>query len=153
MYAKKFQDQVKSLFHAQFPNGYCHISKLALGGGVHIKGGLISDLMDQTNGIRDNDPMALLIFIHEDIVFNDETEQLGSLVVEFDMSGISVRPDADNKHLFCQTRKIPARKIKGDAEKTLKRLDTYFKRCKEVVTEEAEAGNIIKQDQIDSKYL
>lgn len=153
MNAKAFQDQVKSLFHSQFPNGYCHVSKLSLGGGVHIKGGLINDLSDQVNGIRDNDPMRLSMFIHEGIIFNDESEELGNLVVEFEGSGISVDPDADNKHLFCQTRKIPARKIKANAEKTLKRLDTYFKRCKDVVSEEAKAGSIIKQDRINSKYL
>jgi hypothetical protein len=151
MNAKNFQDTVKSLFHEQFPNGYCHISKLALGGGIHIKCGLIGNIEDVTSQIRENDPMSISIFIHENITFNDESTDLENLVIEFSQSNISVLPD--NPYMFCKSQKIPARKIKAIAEKSLVRLGTYFKRAKEVVTSESENSNIIHQDKIDKKYL
>lgn len=151
MKAKSFQEQVKALFLKQFPNGYINISKLALGGGINIRCGLIGDKNDVANQIRENDPMSISIFIHDNFVFNDEEVELGELVLEFKSSRIDVR--TDEQYFYCKSHKIPARKIKANPEKALSRLDTYFGRCKAIVTEQASQNNIIKQENIDPKYL
>lgn len=151
MKANEFEQKVKESFLKYFPNGHIRLSKLALGGGLHIACGLIANVKEITAVIRQNDPLNISIFIHDNYVFNDSETDLENVVLEFDNSHISVLPD--NPHLYSQSHKIPARKINAAPEKALVNLDKYFKRAKDVVSEQAALNRIIKQDSIDPKYL
>ncbi len=151
MKANEFEDKVRETFLKYFPNGYIRLSKNTLGGGLHISCGLIANIDDVTANIRHNDPLSISIFIHDNYLFNDTERELDMLVMEFDHSHVSVIPD--NPHMYCQSHKIPFRKISANANKALLNLDKYFSRAKDIVTEMAAANRIIKQDSIDSKYL
>lgn len=151
MKAIEFEQKVRESFLKYFPNGHIRLSKLALGGGLHIACGLIANVKEITAVIRENDPLNVSIFIHDNYIFNDSEKDLENVVLEFDNSHISVIPD--NPHMYSQSHKIAARKINAGPEKALINLDKYFKRVKDVVTEQAALNRIIKQDTIDSKYL
>lgn len=151
MKANEFEQKVRESFLKYFPNGYIRLSKLALGGGLHISCGLIANVKEITATIRENDPLNVSIFIHDNYVFNDSETDLDNVVLEFDNSHVKVLPVIP--HMYSHSHKIAARKINAAPEKALVNLDKYFKRVKDVVTEQAALNNIIKQDTIDPKYL
>ncbi|QXO11701.1 hypothetical protein pEaSNUABM49_00006 [Erwinia phage pEa_SNUABM_49] len=151
MNSKQFQDATREAFLKYFPNGYIGISKLSIGGGCGIFCGLIGDINDVGGKIRMNDPMTVRAFIHDNFSFNDETTDLENVVIEFDGSWISVLPD--NPHNYCQSHKVPSRKINAEPSKALINLDKYFKRLKDSVTEQAGLNRIIQQEKIPAKYL
>lgn len=151
MKAIEFQEEIKKAYYTHFPNGYINIRKLALGDGISIFCGLIGDINDVSAQIRQNDPITFRAYIHDNIKFNDSDTELMELIVEFDGVYISVLPK--NKHLYCESHKVPVRKIKGDTIKVIASLNKYFKKLKDTVTELAENKQIIEQDKIPIKYL
>lgn len=151
MNAKQFQESIYSTIKKYFPNGHVSLSKLALNGGMCITVGLIGDIKDVANSIRANDPLKVMVFIHDDFTFNDESTELDKLVLEFSMSHVSVKPT--NKYMYCESKKIPARKINAVPEKALINFEKYIKRVKEAVDTESANNNIIAQDKIPEKYL
>lgn len=151
MHSKQFQENVRAEFLKYFPCGHIHISKLAMGGGCSIFCGLIGDINDVGGKIRANDPMTIRAYIHDNFAFNDETTELDNVVIEFDGCWLSVLPD--NPHYYCQSHKVPARKINAAPGKAIENMAKLFKRMKDTVTEQAALNRIIKQDTIDPKYL
>lgn len=151
MKAIEFQAKVRETFLKYFPNGYIHVSKLAIGGGCSIFCGLIGNIEDVIGKIRLNDPMTIRAYIHDNFSFNDDMVELDNVVIEFDGAWLSVLPD--NPHNYCQSHKVPARKINASPEKALVNLSKLFERMKAVVTEQAALNRIIKQDTINPKYL
>lgn len=173
MQAIQFSVQMKAIFKKHFPNGYINVSKLALGGkGVMIVAGMIGDIEDVANRIRQNDPLTLRMFIHDGFVipngfslsndlpqdfdhddsFTQEVYGLGDkLVIEIDGNSLAIKPT--ERHMAMGREKIPARKINNTPEKALVALDKLFAKAKEIVTTQAAANNIYGQDRIPPKYL
>lgn len=152
MQAIQFAEQVKATFHKHFPNGYINISSFFDRKGACIKAGLISDIADQPHNIRDNDPMRLVLAIHENIILQDGFELGDSkLLIEIDGNSLSIKPT--ERHMAMGREKIPARKINNTPEKALVALDKLFAKAKEIVTTQAAANNIYGQDRIPAKYL
>ena len=152
MNAKQFKEAVQALYLQYFPNGYISQSRLRLGNGVCITAGLIGDIDDVISKIRLNDPLQVQIYIHENIIFDDEKFDLDDLQLEFERSFIKVVP-ANPKYYYCESSKIPARKFKAPADVVLDKLDLYFSKVKKAVQAEATANNIIEQNRIPEKYL
>lgn len=151
MNSKQFQESVISTFKKYFPNGYAHVSQYALGGGVHFSFGLISNLDDVSNKIRENDPLRIGFGIHEVVKFNSEEEINQKIVIEFGSSHLSTLPVV--KYFAMHSLKIPTRKINNTPEKALLALDKYFQRAKETVQQQAQNNNIYDQQAISAKYL
>lgn len=151
MKALEFQEKLKDSFLKYFPNGSIRIGKLSLGGGISIFCGLIGDINDVSNKIRMNDPLTVRAYIHDDFTFNDTEKELDKVVITFDGSWVSVKPD--NKMMYCQSHKIASRKINADAVKAVDLMDKYFSRVKTVVSEQIANNNIIAQENILEKYL
>lgn len=151
MNAKQLQETIETGFKKYFPNGYINVSKLALGGGVSIFCGLIGDINDVSAKIRANDPMTFRSYIHDNITFNDEENQLGDLVLEFD--GVSISCITEKPYHYCESRKMSVRKTTGSPEKIISTFDKYFKNLKSFVDELASKKQIIQQDSIPAKYL
>lgn len=145
MKAIEFQKAVYDGIKALMPNCHCSVSKMHMGGGIHIRIGMIKDLV-----MRDNDPLIVRLCIHDNIKFNDDTQELSTLTIESNGSYISLVPD--NPMYHCKNDKIPFRKIKGTPDKVLKSLFVYVQRIKDKIVEDSSKNRIICQSMIDSKY-
>jgi hypothetical protein len=143
------QDQVTLVIEAivtsfltKFPNGHHSVSK-AFGGGYVLGFGLISDLNDVANRIRENDVMHLMFII------SDKGEQL-------EVSGINTRlmvKPPIGSYLAMQSLKMGWRDFTTTKENTTKRFDKFFTSALVAVKEQASADNIYGQARIPAKYL
>lgn len=150
MNAKQFQESVRETFKKHFPNGYINVSKLALGGGVHIGCGMIGHESGWLSRERMNDPLVISLFIHDNYSFNDETTELPKLIMEF--AGSYVKVVSTNPHLASESHKIPARKLTQDPVKLIASLDKYFLKCSEVIKELGAENKIAYQSTIPEQY-
>ena len=146
----QFSEAVKAAFLARFPMGYVKVSRLTLGNGFCISAGLIANIEDQVSHIRDNDPLSVLMFLH-DTAYNSDKEIDGKIEVEFGRSSLMVKPT--NKLYAMDSHRIPVRKMNNTPEKVVQSLEKYFDKVLETVKEQAQANNIHGQDRIPEKYL
>ena len=146
----QFAEAVKTAFHKRFPLGYFKASRLALGHGFCISAGLIENIEDQFAKIRDNDPLSVLMFLH-DTAYNSDKEIDGKIVVEVGRSSLMVKPT--DKLYAMESHRIPVRKMNNTPEKVVQSLEKYFDKVLETVKEQAQANNIHGQDRIPEKYL
>ena len=146
----QFAAAVNAAFIKRFPLGYFKVSRLALGGGFSISAGLISDINDQTNKIRDNDPLNILMFLHN-TAHNSDKEIDGKIELEFGRSSLMVKP-TDKLHAM-DSHRISVRKMNNTPEKVVQSLEKYFDKVLETVKEQAAANNIHGQDRIAAQYL
>ena len=145
----QFVESVQTAFLQRFPQGWINVRNLALGGGMVFSAGMISKIEDQTSKIRDNDPLSVLMFLH-DTPFNSDKE-LSTVVIEFERSSIKVKPV--QQHYAMSSHVIPARKMNNTPEKVLVNLGKYFDKVLAEVHAQAEQGNIYQQDRIPAIYL
>ena len=144
----EFQEKVKTAYHAKFPNGWCKFSGLCLGSGFVVDFGLISDINDQANKIRENDPIRLTFIFHD---ADSKAENLGELVGEVMHKTLYINPTS---HYYAMSRRdLPARKVKGSPEKIVKSFALLFDRCYNIVKKEAANKNIYQQQNIPAKYI
>ena len=127
----QFAEAVKTAFLARFPLGYFKASRLALGGGFSISAGLIANIEDQFAKIRDNDPLSVLMFLH-DTAYNSDKEIDSKITVEFGRSSLMVKPT--DKLYAMESHRIPARKMNNTPEKVVQSLENisirYWKRSR-----------------------
>ena len=145
----QFTESVKTAFLQRFPQGWINASKLALGGGMVFRAGMISNIEDQTSKIRDNDPLQILMFLH-DTPYNSDKE-LSNVLIEFEYSSIKVLPT--EKYCAMSSHKIPVRKMNNAPEKVLVNLGKYFDKVLAEVQAQAAQGNIYQQYRIPANYL
>lgn len=145
----QFAESVKTAFLQRFPQGWINVRKLALGGGMVFSAGLIANIEDQASKIRDNDPLQIMMFLH-DTPYNSDKE-LSAVVIEFERSSIKVKPV--QQHYAMSSHKIPVRKMNNAPEKVLASLAKYFDKVLAEVHAQAEQGNIYQQDRIPANYL
>ena len=139
--AKVIEDNFKAIF----PNGYIHVGvRKSIGNPyLYVDFGLIADIKDVSNNIRQNDPLYTTLMGHDvsDVdVFTLETLQ----------SGLMCKPKP-NTHYAMSAVKTAYRKSKGDIKSYEKKLNTYFKKVAKIVIENKD--NIINIEKIDPKYL
>lgn len=137
--------QLEASFRKYFPNGFFKAThSKRFGNSIHVRCGLIKELRDISNSIRENDPMLTDIFMH----YN---EAAGVFEVGSSASGLSVNPEPGS-YMAMSTVKNPVRKFKTDNEAVIvKKLDQYFAKCRDIV--KANWDNIYRGDQIDPKYM
>ena len=146
----QFAESVKTAFLQRFPQGWINVRSLALGGGMVFSAGLIANIEDQVSHIRDNDPLSVLMFLH-DTAYNSDKEIEGKIEVEFSRSSLMVKPT--NKLYAMDSHRIPVRKMNNTPEKVVQSLVKYFDKVLETVKEQAQANNIHGQDRIPAQYL
>lgn len=146
MKAIEFQKGLYDIFKKHFPEGYAGISRLSLGSGLGATFGLQGKI-----DIRMNDPLQIRLFVHDGLVFNDASTDIGEIEMVSDASHVSVLPD--NPMYYCKSLKIPYRKIKGTPEKVLVAFEKYIVRVRAVLDETIRDNMIIGQERIDPKYL
>lgn len=145
----QFAESVQTAFLQRFPQGWINVRNLALGGGMVFSAGMISKIEDQASKIRDNDPLSVLMFLH-DTPYNSDKE-LSAVVIEFERSNIKVKPT--QQYYAMSSHKIPVRKMNNAPEKVLVNLGKYFDKVLAEVHAQAEQGNIYQQDRIPAIYL
>ena len=145
----QFAESVKAAFLQRFPQGWINASKLALGGGMVFRAGMIANIEDQASKIRENDPLQVLMFLH-DTPFNSDKE-LTNVVIEFEYSNIKVKPV--DQYMAMSSHKIPVRKMNNAPDKVLVNLGKYFGKVLAEVQAQAAQGNIYQQDRIPAIYL
>lgn len=151
MNAQQFTAKVLENFKKHFPNGYANASKFSLGGGVYFSFGLIGNIEDVENKIRQNDNLSLSLEIHENFKFDTTEEIEGKIVIESNRSFFSVKPV--NNYFAMSSVKIPFRKINNTPEKALISIEKHFIKAKELIKAEIEIENLYGQHSIDKKYL
>lgn len=151
MNAKEFQAAAIAAFKKQFPNGYAKVTKLALGGGACLSFGLIGKLDDQISKIRENDPMHLMFFIHDNFTPDSEEQIAGKLVLENERSSFDTLPDSPYYAMGC--KKVTFRKATNTPEKLIKSLEKHFAKMKEAIIAERDINNIYNQQGIPAIYL
>ncbi len=149
MNSTQFAESVKAAFLQRFPQGWINASKLSLGGGMVFRAGMISNIEDQTSQIRDNDPLQVLMFLH-DTPYNSDKE-LSNVLIEFEYSSIKVLPV--QPYYAMSSHKIPVRKMNSSPDKVLVNLGKYFDKVLAEVQAQAAQGNIYQQDRIPAIYF
>jgi hypothetical protein len=129
-------NQIEASFKAQFPKGYCNISKRngLAGEQINLTIGLVDDIDVVTCKIRENDPM-----IHKFLIFiNGDNLEAVSV-----MGSLAVKP-VDNFYAmnFVKTK---FRKTTGNADKISKMYAKWFKTLRSIVNEQGD--NIYKSEQ------
>ena len=136
-------DRIEKSYKKVFPNGYFNIG---ITGSfdkpyMYIKFGLIDNINDVANKIRQNDPMYSSMIGHD----ISPTEKF---TIEMLQAGLSLNPKAGS-YLAMDRVKTSMRKSSGTIEKLEKTLATYFKKL----------GGIVKDNQdniygdVNPKYL
>lgn len=144
----EFQEKVKSEYLRRFPNGWCNFVSFGSLGGFYVKFGMISDIKDQSNQIRENDPFQLCFVFHD---ADTRADDLGELVGEVKSKTLYINPVS---HFYAMSRRdIPVRKVKGIPEKIIKSFAIFFDRCYNIVKEEAANNNIYGQGRFPVKYI
>lgn len=151
MKVSEFKSQCQEIYKKHFPNAYFKISKLALGDGICISCGLIENIEDQTSKLRDNDPMRILLFIHNGIDAETDNFITDKIIIEGENGSLCVNPV--EKYFAMSRVKIPFRKINNTPEKALQSLDKFFKKAKTIVQEQRDNNNIYHQSIIKNLYL
>ena len=142
---KETINNITANFKGIFPNGYIHVGvRSGLGEPyLYIDLGLIADIKDVSNGIRQNDPMYTSLMGHnvsDEKPFSIETLQ----------SGLSCEP-LPNTHYAMSRVKTSYRKSTGDLVKAEKSLNNYFKKLAKIVKENQ--ANIYQVNRINPKYF
>lgn len=144
----KFIEKIKIYFYSAFPDSYISISKPAISkDGLNVSIALGKDKSEFQNGIIQNDPIHTHFFIHE----NE-----GEYSLEAKISISSLKPD--NSYMAMSSQKIRTRKLKFTNEqknlaKAAKKLDEYFYKIKDALTENADKENFLPHVQafVESK--
>lgn len=145
---EEFKVQVTENFYKVFPNGHIRFSSLCFGGGFYLRFGLISDINDQVNKIRENDPLSLSFTCHNDVNGDVMPEKIELEVTE---KYICCQPFS---HLYAMRHeKINARKQTQTPEKIVKHIDKVVKNAAVKFEELAAQNQIYGQKRIPEKYL
>lgn len=148
----EFLEGMESSFKKQFPNGYFSIS-VHQGIGdylVSVYIGLIDNIKDVSNQIRENDPMRHSFLITADRETSKEREMDGMLTAENLNGDIRTNPP-EGSYLAMGKVKTKFRRTKGDKAKLLSTFDKFFKKLKSLVKENEE--NIYRRDSYPDKYF
>jgi hypothetical protein len=147
-----YMEEIEKDFYKVFPNGYIYAKIVRSVGSPHlyIHFGLIGNMIDQSNGIIDNDPMQHKLMGHfrsSDYYAEhslDDNIELSSL-----SSGISIDPPKDSYLVMGRVR-TPFRKSTMPIAKQVPKLKKYFSELGKLVL--ANKDNLYKKD-IKDKYL
>ncbi len=139
-----FCSNLEKEYRKYFPNGHfaCNRQKALSGEIYSIQFGMIKDLRDVSQKIRQNDPMwhQFLIFINSE----------DSLELSPSSQGISIEPQ-EGSYLAMGRVKTKMRKTKGDHAKLEKYLKGYFKKLHGLMKDNQE--NIYNKDNIPPRYF
>jgi hypothetical protein len=135
---------IESSFLENFPNGFFTISESKrFSHSISIAFGLIKELSDVTNKIRQNDPMFGQIFIWLNTAPNYK--------VELSVGGLSVNPDPGT-HYAMKHLKFPWRNFKTtDLTKIENQFKVFFGKLKDLV--KANQENIYRVEDIPQQYF
>ena len=145
--ADDFINRVEKLFKKDFPNGYFQgYAKKGLGDPhIVIRFGLIENLTDVSNTIRENDPMYHTVMMHSNGDFEGSNIELNPL-----QGGLYTNPE-EGSYMAMKSVKTKMRKGKGNLAKHEKMFKTFFPRLKGIVKDNKD--NIYGYEKIDKKYF
>ena len=131
-----FLEAVEKSFRKRFTNGFFRASDGVLGNGTFfISFGLIRELHKIPHSIRENDCLRLTLGFH-DAVNDDGSLQL-KICGESNTSYLSgLKPI--HKHYAQSSIKLGYRKATLTPEKMIKKLDTFFDKCAQLVIDNRE---------------
>lgn len=155
MNTKQFAEQVEQSFKRYFPNGYFFYNSGCLGNeSIYFKCGMIKDIKDQPNQIRDNDKLHLSLWIFDNVNLKDDSFDISNtkLVIE-DRHGACVYTNPPNSYYAMGRTKIPFRKMTNTPDKLLVLLDKFFKKARDIIKIEIDNNNLYNQKDIPQKYL
>ncbi len=145
--ADQFILNAQEAFHKRFPNGYFNGRAMRQIGDPHIvlALGLIGDLNDCSNSIRDNDPMYFKFMIYSDGEFENPKNEMKTLT-----GCLYIKPDADSYYAM-QRVKVPFRKATNSLDKLENNFNKFLDRL--VTTVKENQDRIISVERIPKKYF
>lgn len=142
----EFKARIEKKYKEVFPNSRCScfIFK-CLGRSISIHCYLTGNDKECTHGIIDNDMFMIRFDINLPNKFNEETEELpNDLTMIAGMNQFRVKPDSD--YLYCNYKKVPYRKTRGNPAKLCETFGRFVDRLHDSVCEEVNNNNIHQND-------
>ena len=138
-------ETITESFKKVFPNGYIRVGvRSGLGSPyLSVDLGLIEDINDCSNNIRENDPLYTSLMGHN--LSDTEKFEMENL-----QSGLNCEPLAGTHYAMSRV-KTAYRKTTKDLKGTEKSLANYFKKIGKIVKENQD--NIYQVAKYDSKYF
>jgi len=134
----QFQKTLEPIFRKHFPNGFFNVTSTALSDGksIWVVCGIIDKLADETNRIRQNDPLTCTFNIN---FLDDDTYELLNRHISF-----AVKP---KKQFMAMGReKVAFRKTTGDEKKIATAFERSMKKVRAKFDEILKNDDLYKQD-------
>ena len=141
----EYAEQIRGKYAAEFPGSYCKVKKyICLGKNLTIDCYLSGKNAEKDIPIAANNDMFKITFnIQLPDKFDYDTDELPeNMTMESWQNVYFIAPE--NKYLYCSSRKIPYRKVSGDAEKIIKSFGKFVEKLHGLLLEDMAAGNIHK---------
>jgi len=139
-----FSQNVESVFHKHFPNGFIKVQEKKGFSGKIISGviGMIGNPKDNSHGISENDKMR-----HTFMMFEN-----GDGTWKFEGNGrIYVNPAENSYNAMDSVKTKMGNNSKLTLEKALKKMEKFFKKLSDLMKEHKD--DIYGVENIDKKYL
>ena len=135
----QFQKSLEPIFRKQFPNGFFNVSSTALSDGksIWVVCGVIDKLADETNHIRQNDPLTFTFNIN---LLDEETYEL------LNRHGISFSVKPKKQFMAMGQEKVSFRKTTGDEKKIAVAVERTMKKVRAKFDEILKIDDLFKQD-------
>lgn len=139
----EFKERIESEYHKRFNDSYC-ICKVGkcLGTYISIGGYLAKDKSELPHGITHNDTIHMGFMIHLPDGLTTEDELPEEMEITTINHSIIVKPS--NPYMYCDIRKIPFRKTKGNAEKMIKTFAKFTDKLHDALCEEYKSDNLLE---------
>ena len=138
----EFKDRIETIYKYRFNASKCDCYIFTcMGKSICIDVFLAKDEMECPNRILRNDAIGTMFMIHLPNGWTENDELPEMMEMKCEGGCVQTKPEKGS-HLFCDYRKIPYRKTKGDAEKIIKAFDRFTERLKDAVVEDYKADNL-----------
>ena len=140
-----FMENIKQNFYKYFPNGYITINySKSLTEHISCAFGIIGNLNDVYNRIRENDPTR-----HTFLLFKKDGD---SWEFKTSFAKVYMKPDENHKHYVMQGKKTGLRNASNiTLDKTEDKMDKFFKKYAKFIKDNR--FFIHREDEIKEKYF
>lgn len=139
----EFAERIKGKYAEKFPDSCCRVKKyICLGYSITIDCYLSGENeAAECPSQASNDMFKITFNIALPEKFSYESDELPENMTMECWANVYLIATQD-RHLYCDHRKIPYRKTTGDAEKIIKSAGKFFDRLYDLVMEDVKNGNV-----------
>lgn len=151
----EFEQRIKEIYAAKFPNSICLcVLNTTLGGYISIDCYLAGNIDEFPHRIAENDAISVELNINLPRGWKHDDELPETMILEALRNSIKHKPPQDESYLYCKYTKVSFRKTTGDAEKIIKAFTRFVDRLHKEISEQYANDNLLPDDMelFASKY-